>query len=139
MIDTSEAFRLADDMGLDLVMVNNGDVPICKLMDYEKHCYEVKKQAKKQKANRSSLKELKIGPGIADNDLRIKAKNASRILGDGDKLKVEITYKGRLIRLISDGINKLNEFSSMVEYPHTVPNPPKIEGNRVYMVIAPTK
>lgn len=138
-MNIDEAFRLADEQGLDVAVVGKGDIPVCKLLDYEKHIYELKKQAKKQKANQSVLKEIRLTPQIAANDLKIKAKTASRILGEGDKLRIEIMYRGRMARLVNEGAEKLERFESLVEHPHKVANKPKVENNRVYMIIEPIK
>ena len=136
----AEALKMADENETDLVQMSEKDgVAVCKLMNYSKFIYE---QHKKEKANakaKQELKEVRISDGIADNDLKTKAKTASRIMDDGDKVKVVITYKGRSVAFIDRGIAKLEEFEKMIEKNHTVDKQPKIEGNRVYMILSPRK
>ena len=130
---------MAEDEGMNLVAMNNDEIPVCKIMDYSKFLYNQQKKAKQATKNRSELKEIKFNPTIAEYDLGIKAKNASRILGEGDKVKVSITYKGRMMAQIKGGVEKLEYFEQQIEHPHNVDRKPQIEGNRVYMVISPMK
>lgn len=134
---------MAGEQDLDLVAMSNDKIPACKIMDYAKFMFDQKKRAKENmkanRANRVELKEVKFNPNIAENDLSIKAKTASRLLSEGDNVKVTITYKGRMIQFISKGIDKINEFETLVEFKHSIKEPPKIEGNRVSMIITPCK
>lgn len=134
------ALNLARDEELDLVQVSSKDgVAICKIMDYRKFLYSQKKKDKINAHNKQELKEIRLSDTIATNDLKVKAKNVDRLLGEGDKVKVVITYKGRSIAFINRGIEKLDSFEQLIEYAHTVDRAPKIEGNRVYMVVSPKK
>lgn len=139
LISVDGAIEIAGEEGLDLVVVNEGEIPVCKIMDYDKYLYEQHKKMKQASKNKIELKEIKLGPTIADHDLEVKAKNASRLLSEGNKVKITITYKGRLMRYIDGGIAKLNELTNMIKQNHKVEKPPVIDGNRVYMVIAPSK
>lgn len=137
-VSIDEALDMADERGVDLVQVGkNGDKAVCKLIDYKKFLYDQKKREKNNNKNKQELKEIRFGPAISGNDLEIKAKAASRILSEGDKVKVSITYKGRMISFIGSGVGKLNEFSTFIEGNFTVDKEPKIEGNRVYMILSP--
>lgn len=139
-VTLEEALNMAEQQELDLVqMSSNGSLAVCKIMDYKKYEYEQKKKERKNTKVKQELKEVRFNDGIADNDLRIKAKTANRIIEEGDKVKVTIIYKGRLISFINRGIAKLNNFETLVEPNHTVDVPPRIEGNRVYMIISPKK
>lgn len=134
-----EALNLARSEDLDLVQVSTKDgVALCKLMDYNKFLYSQKKKDKGNKG-KQELKEIRLSDTIAANDLKIKAKNVDRLLGEGDKVKVVITYKGRSIAFITRGVEKLNSFEQMIESAHAVDRAPKIEGNRVYMVVSPKR
>lgn len=126
-------------MGMNLICMNENEVPVCKIMDYQKYIYNQRKRAKQSKSARVELKEVKFNPNITDYDMEIKARTASRILGEGDKVKVTITYKGRGIQFIKTGIEKLEKFDSLVECKHSVDKKPMIEGNRAYMIISPSK
>lgn len=134
----NEALDMADERGVDLVQVGqNGSKAVCKLIDYKKFVYDQKKREKNNNKAKQELKEIRFGPAISDNDLEIKAKSASRILSEGDKVKVSITYKGRMISFIDKGVDKLNEFSTFIEGNFNIDKEPKIEGNRVYMILSP--
>lgn len=139
LVSVDEAIKVAEDANLDLVVVNEGETPVCKVMNYGKYLYEQQKKMKQASKSKSELKEIKFGPNIADHDLEVKAKNASRLLSEGDKVKVTITYKGRMMRYIDGGIGKLNELNNLIEQNHRVDKAPAIDGNRVYMVISPSK
>lgn len=135
----AKALEIAADNDLNLVQMTEDETPVCKLMNYQKFLYDKRKAEKNKNKNKSELKEVKFNPSIADYDLAIKAKTASRILEEGDKVKVTITYKGRAVQFIKAGIDKLNKFETFVEHAHIVDRKPVIEGNRVYMIISPKK
>ena len=125
LMDTSEALELANEQELDLVVVNDrGDYPFVKIMDYSKYLYEQKKKQKKNiQKNKVEVKEVRISPTIADNDLKDKAKTADRILADGDKLIITIRYPGRMVKIINQGEARLNEFSKLIETKFKVEKP----------------
>lgn len=98
VITTKEALRIAEQAGLDLVEISpTANPPVCKVMDYGKYKYEAQKKAreahKKQKI--IEIKEVKMRPVIDKHDFAIKMNNALRFLGEGDKVKFFITFKGR--------------------------------------------
>lgn len=139
-----EAIRLADETGEDVVMVNNSrDIPVVKIMEYSKYLYDKKKKEKdnrkKSRMSSQDTKEIRISDSIAENDIMVKAKNVDRILKDGDKVKITIRYKGRLIRQINEGPEKIKHLVSKVTEEFKVDKEPKIEGNIVSMIIAPSK
>ena len=137
-MNVDDALKIADEADMDLVVVNpNSETPICKIMNYSKYLYEQQKKQKQISKGKTEIKEVKFGPTIADHDLEIKAKTASRILNEGDKVKVSITYKGRMMMYISSGVEKLINLEKLISEPHKVDKEPKIEGNRVYMVVSP--
>lgn len=96
---------------------------------------------KKDKNNKIEIKEIRFGPSIADHDLEIKANAINKFFDKEDniKVKVTITYKGRMQAYIKEGVKKLTDFSDLIKYPHKIAAEPKIEGNRVTMVIVPLK
>ena len=139
IVALEQALEIEESMDMDIVTMNDEEIPVCKIMDYQKYVYNQKKHAKQSKSSKIELKEVKFNPNIADYDMEIKARTASRILGEGDKVKVTITYKGRTIQFIKSGIEKLEKFNSMVEIKHNVDKNPIIEGNRAYMIISACK
>ena len=90
-LDLAEALRIADERGFDLVCVApNAPVPVCRLMDYSKFRYEQIKKAKEAKKNQKivEIKEVRLSPNIDKHDLEVKAKNASKFLESGNKVKI---------------------------------------------------
>ena len=144
IVKTVDALRDAEEQGLDLICINNsGDIPVVKIGDYNKFLYEKQKKEKENKKrakmNSQELKEIQISDSIAENDLKIKAKNIDRILKEGDKVKLSIRYKGRMARYVSEGVEKIEELEQLVTFKHKIDKPAKIEGNTVSMVISPLK
>lgn len=139
-----EAIKLAEETGEDVVVVNDSkEIPVVKIMDYNKYLYE---KQKKEKENRKKsrlasqdTKEIHIGCDIAEHDLCIKAKTADRLLSGGDKVKLVIRYKGRTIRKINEGPGKLQELANKVSVTHKIEKTPKIDGNTVSMILSPCK
>lgn len=143
-ITLAEAIKLAEQTDEDVICINSkSEIPVVKIGNYEKFLYEKEKKAKenKKKARQKSqvLKEIKMGDSIAEHDMKIKAKNVSRILKEGNKVSLVITYKGRGMRLIGQGADKLYKVIEFVDTEFKIDSEPKIDGNKVYMVISPKK
>lgn len=135
-----EALNMANEQGMDLVQLStNNGIAVCKIINYSKFLYEQKKRGKMNNKDKQELKEVRIGDGTAENDIKVKAKTADRLLKEGDKVKVTITYKGRMIMFIKRGLDKLSEFDGFITYPHTIDVKPKIDGNRAIMILSPKK
>lgn len=130
----TDAISLAEADGLDVVLVSDkGDMPICKLMNYEKYLYNLKKAQKKPK--QTEMKEIRLGCNIAEHDISIKVENARRILDEGDKVKFVIVFKGRQISMIDSGINILNKIATDITDIASVSRAPKIEGKICTMIV----
>ena len=98
VMNTYDAFRLAEEAGLDLVEVSPmANPPVCKILDFGKYRYEMEKKQKEAKKNQTvtRLKEVRMQSKIADNDINTKSKAISEFLGEGNKVKVSIRFKGR--------------------------------------------
>ena len=98
VVTAREAMDLADEAGLDLVEISpNADPPVCKILDYGKYKYEAqkKKNEAKKKQKIIDVKEIKLRPNIDDHDYDVKMRNMRRFLGDGDKVKVTLRFRGR--------------------------------------------
>ena len=98
IVTSDEALGEARTAGLDLVMVAaDAEPPVCKVMDYGKHVFDLKKtkaaQRKKQKL--TQVKEMKFRPGTEEGDYQVKLRNLKRFLGEGDKAKVSLRFRGR--------------------------------------------
>ena len=98
VINTYDAYRMAEEAGLDLVEVSPmANPPVCKILDFGKYRYEMEKKQKEAKKNQSvtKLKEVRMQSKIADNDVNTKSKAISEFLSEGNKVKVSIRFKGR--------------------------------------------
>ena len=106
-----DALEKAREFGLDLVCVSpNTDPVVCKIMDFGKHLYKLKKKAKKAKANQVviEIKELKIRPNTDTHDLMTKIRQAKKFLEDGNKVKFNVFFRGREIMFAEKALENLN-------------------------------
>lgn len=94
MVETREALQVAQDAGLDLVVVSQSkDAPVAKVMDYGKHQYQQKKR--QRQSSKPSLKEVKLRPNVDDNDYGIRIDRAVKWLDKGDSVKFQVRLRGR--------------------------------------------
>lgn len=137
---TSVAIKLAQEQGLDLVEISpNADPPVCKVIDYSKFKYEQKKKQKEIKANaqKTILKEIRFGPNTDDHDFNFKVKHAENFLKEGAKVKAYVHFAGRSIVYKERGEILLLKFAQALEELGKVEQMPKLEGKRMYMMVAP--
>lgn len=138
----NEAHEIASTQSLDLVQVNtNGEgIPVLKICDYSKIKYDHQKRAKelqkKQRKNQQVVKEIKITYGTSEHDLETKAKAIDRFLSDGAKVIISIQFKGRTSKFVTSGIDKIKSLVVLVKNSYTICQEPKIEGNKVVMIIS---
>lgn len=140
ILSTRDAIHMAETEELDLICIStSGDIPVVKIGDYKKFCYEKKKAEKeaKKKMVIPELKEIRIGDSITTNDLRTKAKHIDRFLNDKDKVKLSIRYRGRAISRINEGAGKLKVLMDMVTVPFVIESEAKIVANCVTTTITP--
>src|SRR6056300_1683467 len=137
-----EARAAAAEAKLDLVLIAPDAEPVvCKIMDYGKHIFDLKKEkaANKKKQRRTQVKEIKFRPGTEVGDYQVKLRNLIRFLEDGDKAKVSLRFRGRELahqHLGMELVTRIRE--DLVEY-GTVEQEPKMEGRQIVMVLAPVK
>ena len=137
-----DAMVRAQERGLDLVEVApNANPPVCRIMDYGKYKYELKKKAavSKAKAHAAILKEVKLRPRTDDHDLDFKLKNARRFLMEGDKVKVTLMFRGREIVHTSIGREQLDKVKEMLADIAAVENPPRMDGRFMSMILVPNR
>lgn len=137
---TEDARAQAKDAGLDLVEVSpNAEPPVCKILDYGKFKYEAQKKAnqnrKKQKTQ--DIKEIKMRPGIDTHDYDVKMRSIQRFIGDGDKVKITLRFRGREMAHQELGMDVLKRVQDDVDEVAKVEAMPKMEGRQMIMVIAP--
>ena len=137
-----DAIVKAQERGLDLVEVApNANPPVCRIMDYGKYKYELKKKAavSKQKAHAAIMKEVKLRPRTDEHDLEFKLKNARRFLMEGDKVKVTLMFRGREIVHTEFGRDQLDKVKLMLADIAAVENPPRMEGRFLSMILVPNR
>jgi translation initiation factor IF-3 len=133
------AIKLAQDQGLDLVEISpNADPPVCKVIDYSKFKYEQKKKQKEIKSNaqKTVVKEIRFGPNTDEHDFNFKVKHAKNFLKEGAKVKSYVHFAGRSIVYKERGEILLLKFAQALEEVGKVEQLPKLEGKRMYMMIA---
>ncbi|MEM1346394.1 MAG: translation initiation factor IF-3 [Pseudomonadota bacterium] len=136
------AVEMAEDVGLDLVEISpNATPPVCKIMDFGKFKYETQKKAaeakKKQKV--TEIKEVKFRPNIDIHDYGVKMRSVYKFLGEGDKVKVTLRFRGREMAHQELGRDLLQRVAGDIETLGKVEAMPKMEGRQMTMVIAPAK
>ncbi|NOX57423.1 MAG: translation initiation factor IF-3 [Planctomycetes bacterium] len=140
VVDTFEAMREARDLGLDLVEIAPHErPPVCRIMDYGRHKYTLKKRQKQSATHEVTLKEVRLRPKTDDNDRNIKISRAEKFLSQGHKVQFTMLFRGRE-RQHTDMARAT--FMEIIEYfgeAIKVERFPKSEGRRMTMVIAPTK
>lgn len=110
-------------------------------MDYGKHLFDIKKTkaAAKKKQKQQQIKEMKFRPGTDIGDYKIKLRNLTRFLEDGDKVKVSLRYRGREMAHQELGMEMMKRIENDLAELGTVEQYPKMEGRQLLMVIAPKK
>lgn len=135
-----EALRIAQDRGLDLVEVAATAQPVvCRIMDYGRFKYENAKRERetRKKQHVALIKELKLRPKIGVHDFDVKARNAERFLGEGDKVKLTIMFRGREIVHPNLGRTVLMRLAERLKPIAVVEAEPRVEGRNMFMLVAP--
>jgi translation initiation factor IF-3 len=133
---------LAEELELDLVEISpNAKPPVCKIMDYRKFLYEQKKKAKelKSKASKIVVKEIRFGPNTDDHDFQFKMKHAKNFLEEGCKVRAFVFFRGRSIVYKDKGEVLLLRFAQELEELAKVEMLPKMEGKKMFIILAPKK
>jgi translation initiation factor IF-3 len=140
VVTRQEAMQRAQEAGLDLVEVaTNADPPVCKILDFGKFKYEEQKRKnearKKQKI--IEVKEIKLRPGIDDHDYEVKMRSMHKFIGEGDKVKVTMRFRGREMAHQELGMNVLMRVREELDKIAKVEQTPRMEGRQMTMVISP--
>ena len=140
VLKIEDALQKAFDLGLDLVEVSpNAKPPVCNIIDHGKYKYQLQKKLAeaKKKQKTFEVKEVKIRPGIENHDYDVKLKSIHRFLGEGDKVKVTLRFRGREMVYHQRGMDILKKLEQTIETIAKVEQSPKLEGRQMTMVIAP--
>lgn len=138
----TEALEAAQAASLDLVEIASEAEPVvCKIMDYGKHLFEIKKQkaAAKKKQKQQQVKEMKFRPGTEEGDYKVKLRNLQRFIEHGDKAKVSLRYRGREMAHQELGMEMMKRIEVDLDEIASVEQYPKMEGRQLIMVLAPKK
>lgn len=138
----AKAIEMAEAQELDLVEIApNVDPPVCKIIDYKKFLYELKKKQKeiKSKAAKVIVKEIRFGPHTDEHDYNFKKNHAQKFLQDGCKVKAYVFFRGREIVFKQQGEILLLRFASELEEFGKAEQMPLLEGKRMIMILSPKK
>ncbi|MBA4161384.1 MAG: translation initiation factor IF-3 [Novosphingobium sp.] len=137
---TREAIEQAAEVGLDLVEVSpNADPPVCKFLDVGKFRYEAQKKANAARKSQKTqeIKEIKMRPNIDDHDYDVKMRAIHKFIGEGDKVKVTLRFRGRELSHQQLGMNLLKRVQEDTAEVAKMENYPRMEGRQMLMVISP--
>ena len=136
----SEALRIADEKGLDLVKISPQAVPpVCKLMNYGKFKFEQGKREKEAKKNQHvvEIKEVRMSPGIDVGDFNTKLRNAQKFIADGNRVKVSVRFRGREMAHTDIGRDLLERFAQQCADTANLDKAPKLEGRMMSIFLSP--
>jgi translation initiation factor IF-3 len=140
IVTRNEALGMATDAGLDLVEIApNADPPVCKILDFGKYKYEEqkKKNEAKKKQKVIEVKEIKFRPSIDDHDYDVKMRSMTKFIGEGDKVKVTMRFRGRELAHQELGMNVLMRVKGDLDEVAKVEQFPRMEGRQMTMVVSP--
>lgn len=140
IVTRNEALDLAADAGLDLVEIApNADPPVCKILDFGKFKYEEqkKKNEAKKKQKVIEVKEVKFRPSIDDHDYDVKMRSMQKFIGEGDKVKVTMRFRGRELAHQELGMDVLMRVRDDLDAIAKVEQFPRMEGRQMTMVVSP--
>lgn len=142
VLTREEALQLAEDAGMDLVEIQpNADPPVCRVMDFGKFKFENQKKANaaKKKQKQVEIKEMKFRPVTDEGDYQIKLRNMRRFLEEGDKIKVNIRFRGREMSHQELGREMAARIEADLGEEIVIESRPRLEGRQMVMMIAPKK
>jgi translation initiation factor IF-3 len=140
VVPLTEALEVAQKETLDLVEISpDAQPPVCKIMDYGKHVFDIKKKValQKKKQKQTQVKEMKFRPGTDEGDYQIKLRNLIRFLENGDKAKITLRFRGREMAHQQLGMDMMKRVEADLEELAQVEQYPKMEGRQMIMVLAP--
>lgn len=142
VVSLEKARSLADDAGLDLVLVSaNPENPVCRILDYGKYKFDQAKREKEAKKNQKvmEVKELGLKLTTEDHDLGYKLKNARKFLNDGNRVKISIRFRGREMAYQNQGFAVMDKVADLLSDVAQVDKPAKVEGRNMNLFLVPKK
>ena len=138
----AQALKMAEDHEADLVEISpNAVPPVCRIIDYSKFLYQLKKRQKEQKAKqvKVNVKEIRFGPQTDEHDYQFKLKHAMEFLNEGNKVRAYVFFRGRSILFKEQGEVLLLRFANDLEEYGKVEQMPKLEGKKMFLYMSPKK
>ena len=140
VVSLSQALHEAESRGLDLVEISpQASPPVCKVLDYGRYKYDQqkKKTEARKKQKTVEVKEIQVRPMINDHDFDVKCKAIQRFLGEGDRVKITLRFRGRELSHQSIGIAVLERIKKECELLAKIEFEPKLEGKQLIMIFSP--
>jgi translation initiation factor IF-3 len=140
VLETRDAVRRAEELGLDLVEVApTAKPPVCRIMDFGKYKYELAKKAHESKKHQTVIlvKEVKLRPRTDEHDVQFKTNNIKRFLAEGHKVKVSVMFRGREMAHTSYGRAVLDRIVADLQNEAVVEQAPRMEGRNMMMLLGP--
>ena len=140
VVSITAALEMAQKDTLDLVEISpDSNPPVCKIMDYGKHVFDIKKKAaqQKKKQKQTQVKEIKFRPGTDVGDYQIKLRNLIKFLENGDKTKITLRFRGREMAHQELGMEMIKRVEADLSELAQAEQFPKLEGRQMTMVMAP--
>jgi len=142
IVSLADALRAAESVELDLVeIVANAEPPVCKIMDFNKHLFDLKQKQKeaKKKQHQVQVKEIKLRPGTDVGDYNVKLRAIIKFLEEGNKVKITLRFRGREMAHQQLGLAQLQKIEADVAEFGIVEQAPKMEGRQMGMLLGPKK
>jgi len=141
-MNTREAIQYAQEAGVDLVEVSpTAEPPVCRVMDFGKYLFEQNKklQTARKKQKQIQVKEVKFRPTTDEGDYKIKLRNLTRFLSEGDKAKVTVRFRGREMLHQELGTGLIERIKGDLDEQAQVEQYPRLEGRQLVMVLSPKR
>lgn len=142
VISSVEALKIAQKVGLDLVLVSaNAKPPVCKIMDYGKFRYQTEKKQKeaRKKQKQIEIKEIKLSTQIAQNDINYKVRHAIEFLQSGKHVRFKVFLRPRELSIPQAGMDTLRKVGAMIEEIAIAEKEPRIEGKYLTVLYVPKR
>ena len=140
VVSTREAIEMAEEASLDLIEISpNAAPPVAKISDYGKYKYEAQKKAHEARKHQKviEVKEIKMRPNIDDHDYEVKMRAIHKFIGEGDKVKVTLRFRGRELSHQQLGMNLLKRVQEDTAEDAKIEAYPRMEGRQMLMVLSP--
>ncbi|MFA4015532.1 MAG: hypothetical protein RUDDFDWM_000619 [Candidatus Fervidibacterota bacterium] len=140
IMPTKQALQIAREKGLDLIEVApHASPPVCRIIDYGKFLYQLRKREKEARKHQKGLKEIRLRPLTDKHDLEFKARNAAEALQEGHKVRICMILRGREMAHMEMAYNKLNELFEKLSHVAQVEAEPKLQGSQIIATLTPRR